>query len=138
MAKFQIFDENFKQQVSGTCKTAKEKLSDAVLTEEGRLDTEKISAAARNAVKKVEGGVKEGYQKFSDNFIDEQGRLDTDKVEDAVTNTYHKAGRRLATSMTRLAGKLAGKFGIDGENTDVIDSEVVAGNTVEADEDDFV
>lgn len=125
MAKFQILDEEFKQNVSDSCEKIKDKLSDALLTEEGNLDTEKIGSAARDTIKKVEEGVKDGYQKFSDNFIGEDGHLDTEKVGEAVNSTYRKAGRFLATGMTRLAEKLADKFGVQEENGEIIDSELV-------------
>ena len=125
MEKTNIFDEEFKQRVSDGCGKIKDKLSDALLTEEGSLDTAKIETAARDAIKKVEEGVKDGYQKFSDTYMKEDGSLDKEKIGDAVNTTYRKAGRVLASSMTRLAEKLTEKFGADGENGQIIDAELV-------------
>lgn len=126
MAKHQIFDEEFKQSIADGCEKIKDKLSDALLTEEGNLDTEKIGNAVEDTLKRVEEGVKDGYQKFSDTYMKEDGKLDTEKVGAAVNTTYHKAGRMLAAGMTRLAEKLTDKFGVQGENGEIIDSELVA------------
>ena len=126
MEKTKIFDEEFKQKVSDGCEKIKDKLSDALLTEDGSLDTEKIGTAVGDTIKKVEEGVRDGYQKFSDSYMKEDGKLDTEKVGAAMNTTYHKAGRILATGMTRLAEKLADKFGVQDENGQIIDSELVA------------
>lgn len=130
MAKHQIFDEEFKQSIADGCEKIKDKLSDALLTEEGNLDTEKIGSAVEGTLKKVEEGVKDGYQKFSDTYMKEDGKLDTEKVGAAVNTTYQKAGRMLATGMTKLAEKLADKFGVQGENGEIIDSELVVEEVV--------
>lgn len=126
MAKQQIFDEEFKQNVADGAKKIKEKLSDALLTEDGSLDTEKIGNAVGDTLKKVEEGVKDSYQKFSDSYMKEDGKLDTEKVEAAVTDTYQRAGRFLATGMTKLAGILTDKFGTQSEDGKIVDSELVA------------
>lgn len=125
MEKVQIFDEEFKQKVADGCEMIKDKLSDALLTEEGHLDTEKIGNAARETVKNVEAGVMDGYQKFNDNFVTEDGHLDREKLSDAASSTYRKAGRFLATSVTRLGQILSDKFGTNGDNAEIIDSELV-------------
>lgn len=126
MAKQQIFDEEFKQNVADGAKKIKDKLSDALLTEDGSLDTQKIGNAVGDTLKRVEEGVKDGYQKFSDSYMKEDGKLDTEKVSAAANDAYQKAGRFLATGMTKLAGKLADKFGVQEENGQIIDSELVA------------
>lgn len=126
MAKHQIFDEEFKQSIADGCEKIKDKLSDALLTEEGSLDTEKIGSAVGDTIKKVEEGVRDGYQKFSDSFMTEDGRLDKEKVGEAVNSTYQRAGRILATGMTRLAGKLTDKFGTQEASGEIVDSELVA------------
>lgn len=126
MAKIQILDEEFKKSIVDGCEKIKDKLSDALLTEDGSLDTEKIGSAVGDTIKRVEEGVKEGYQKFNENYRNEDGKLDTEKVEAAVNISYQKAGRALATGMTRLAEKLADKFGVQEENGQIIDSELVA------------
>lgn len=139
MAKFPKLDEEFKQNLSEGCKKIGDKLSDALLTEEGKLDTEKLSTAARDTIKKVEEGVRDGCQKLNDNFVGEDGHLDTEKVGAAVNSTYRKAGRFLATGMTRLAGKLAERFGVDADGGEIIDSELVTqeGPVVTAEPEDF-
>ena len=114
MAKFQILDEEFKKNVSEGCDKIKEKLSDVLLTEEGKLDTEKIGNATRDTFKKVEDGVKDSYRKFSDEYV-KDGSLDKEKLGEAANRSYHKAGRFLATSVTRLADVLTGKFGVNGD-----------------------
>ena len=124
MAKFQIFDEEFKQNVSEKCSAAKEKLSDALLTEEGKLDTERIGNAVEDTFKKAEETVKDGYRKFSEEYV-KDGSLDKEKLGEAANRTYRKAGRSLATGLSRLAEKLANKFGVNGENTEIFDTEVV-------------
>lgn len=124
MAKFQIFDENFKRNLSDSCGKLKDTVSDAILTEEGKLDTGKISSAARNTIQKVEDGVKDGCRKFSQEYM-KDGSLDKEKLGDAANRGYQKAGRFLATSMTRMADKLADKFGLDGDEKEIIDSELV-------------
>ena len=126
MAKHQIFDEEFKQSIVDGCEKIKDKLSDALLTEEGSLDTEKIGSAVGDTVKKVEEGVRDGYRKFSDSYMTEDGHLDKEKVGETVNNTYQRAGRILATGMTRLAEKLTDKFGTQEGSDRIIDSELVA------------
>ena len=125
MEKTRIFDEEFKQKVSDGCEKIKDTLSDALLTEEGKLDTEKIGNAARETAKNVETTVKEGYQKFNENFRKEDGSLDKEKLNDAAGKTYRKAGRFLATGMTRLAQILSDKFGTNADNAEIIDTELV-------------
>lgn len=125
MENTKIFDEEFKQKVSEGCEKVKEKLSDALLTEEGKLDTEKIGNAARETAKNVEAGVKEGYQKFNENFRKEDGSIDKEKLGDAAGKTYRKAGRFLATGVSRLAQFLSDKFGTNADNAEIIDSELV-------------
>ena len=125
MEKTKIFDEEFKQKVSDGCEKIKDKLSDALLTEDGSLDTEKIGNAVGDTIKKVEEGVKDGYQKFSDSYMKEDGKLDKEKVGAAVNNAYQKGGRLLATGMTKLAEKLVDKFGVQEHEGQIIDSELV-------------
>lgn len=131
MAKYQIFTEEFKQNVSESCDNIKEKLSDALLTEEGKLDTEKIGGAARDTAKKVEEGVKESYRKFNEEYKKEDGSLDKEKLGEAANRSYRKAGRFLATGVTRLAEILSDKFGTNSENGEIIDSELVTEEPVE-------
>jgi hypothetical protein len=126
MAKQPIFDEGFKKNVSESCGKIKDKLSDTFLTEDGKLDTEKLGNTARDTFKKVEDGVKDGYHKISDPFVGEDGQLDREKVGSAVNSAYMRTGRFLATSMTRLAEKMADKFGVDEENQGYADSEYVS------------
>lgn len=123
--------EEIKQNVTESCEKIKDKLSDALLTEEGKLDTERIGNAVTDTFKKVEEGVKDGYQKLSDSITDENGDLDKEKVGAAVNRTYHKAGRFLATGMTRLANKLTDIFGTQEEKGEIIDTEVVAEEPVQ-------
>ncbi len=125
MAKQPIFDEGFKQNVTESCEKIKDKLSDAFLNEDGKLDTEKLGNTARDTFKKVEDGIKDGYHKISEPFVGEDGQLDKEKVGAAVNDAYRKTGRFLATSMTRLAEKMADKFGVDGETGDIIEAELV-------------
>lgn len=131
MAKQQIFDEEFKRSVGEKYSAAKEKLSDALLTEEGKLDTGKIGSAVEDTFKKAEAGVKDSYRRFNEEYV-RDGHLDKEKVGEAANRTYRKAGRRLATGMTRLAEKLADKFGVDGEGGQVIDSELVTEEPAQA------
>lgn len=125
MAKYQIFDEEFKQSIAQGCEKIKDKLSDALLTEEGNLDTEKIGNAVEGTFRKVEEGVKDGCQKFRDSYVRDDGSLDKTKIEETVHTTYRKAGRVLAAGMSRLAEKLTDEFGIQEENGEIIDSELV-------------
>lgn len=118
------FDE-IQQNVTEGCEKVKEKLSDALLTEEGKLDTEKIGNAVTDTFKKVEDGVKDGYRKVSESVTDENGKLDKEKVGAAANKTYRKAGRFLATGLTKLAGKLTAIFGTQEEGGEIIDTEVV-------------
>ena len=62
MEKRKIFDEEFKQEISEGYGKIKDKLSDALLNEEGKLDTEKIGNAARDTAEKVEEAA-EGEEK---------------------------------------------------------------------------
>ena len=130
MAKFQIFDEDFKQNVTEKCNAAKEKLSDALLTEEGKLDTEKIGNAVEGTFKKAEETVKDSYRKFNEEYV-KDGSLDKEKLGEAANRTYRKAGRSLATGLSRLAKMLADKFGVNADNNEIFDAEVVS-------EEDFV
>ena len=132
MAKFQIFDDAFKQNVTEKCNAAKEKLSDALLTEEGKLDTEKIGDVVEGTFKKAEESVKDSYRKFNEEYV-KDGSLDKEKLGEAANRTYRKAGRSLATGLGRLAEKLSDKFGVNGENNEIFDAEVVT-----ADAEDFV
>lgn len=125
MAKFIHLDEEFKQNVTEKYNQVKEKVSDAILTEDGSLDTEKIGNAVSDTARKVEADVRRGYQKFSENYRREDGSLDKEKLSDAANTAYRRAGRSLATGVTRLAGKLADKFGVDQEGA-IIDSELVS------------
>ncbi len=125
MEKTPIFHDEFKKKVSEGCDAIKAALSDALLTDEGRLDTEKIGDAARDAAKKVEDTVREGHQKFSEDFLRDDGSLNREKLRDAADRTYRKAGRFLATGMSRVAEKLSDKFGTDAECVEVIDSQLV-------------
>lgn len=140
MAKIRIFfDEEFKQSVAEKCNAAKEKISDVLLTDEGRLDTEKIGNAVTDTFQKAEAGVKDSCRKFSEEYV-KDGTLDKEKLGEAANRSYRKAGRALATGMTRLAEKLSGKFGINGDNSEIFDAEVVPGdaNVVIAEEAEFV
>ena len=131
MEKHRIFDKEFKQNVAEGCEKIKNKLSDTFLTEEGNLDTAKIETAARDTFNKVETGVKEGYQKFSDAYLKEDGSLNKEKLGDTLNTTYYKAGRVLASSITRLAERLTDKFGTDSEEGQIIDAELVAEDSTE-------
>jgi hypothetical protein len=124
MEKKQIFDEEFKQNVSDKYQAVKGKLSDALLTEEGNLDTEKIGSVVTDTAKKVEGTVREGYERFNREYV-KDGKLDKEKVGAALNDTYKKGGRFLATSMTRLAEILTDKFGSNSQKGEVIDTELV-------------
>lgn len=126
MEKVKIFDEEFKQKVSDSCGKIKDTLSDALLTEEGKLDTEKIGNAVTDTFRKAEDGIKDGCRKFSEEYV-RDGHLDTDKVGTALNDSYQKAGRFLANSVSRLAEKLSDRFGTDGEPGAVFDSEIVTG-----------
>ena len=66
MAQFPNFDEEFKQNVSEKFRYAKEKVSDAILKEDGSLDTEKIGRTVAETAQKAEDTLREGYQKFND------------------------------------------------------------------------
>lgn len=121
MAKY----EEFKQNVTESYEKVKEKLSDALLTEEGKLDTDKIGNVVTDTFNKVEEGVKDGYRKVSESVTDENGNLDKEKVSAAANKTYRKAGRFLAVGLTKLAGKLTDIFGVQEEGGEIIDTEVV-------------
>lgn len=131
MAEFPKFDDEFKQNVSAKFQSVKEKVSDAVLKEDGSLDTEKISGAVTETARKVEDSVREGYQKFSAEYV-KDGTLDKEKLGEAAMRTYRKAGRSLATGVSRLSAFLTDKFGTYSQNGEIVDSQVVT-----AKEDDF-
>lgn len=131
MAEFPKFDEEFKQNVQEKLQNAKEKVSGAILKEDGALDTEKISGAFTGAARKVEEGVKSGYERFSNEYV-KDGTLDKEKLTDSVKRTYRKAGRALATGVSKLADYLTDKFGTQANNGEIVDSQVVT-----ADAEDF-
>lgn len=133
MAEFPKFDEEFKQNVSAKFQSVKEKVSDAILKEDGSLDTEKIGNAVTDTAKKVEDTVREGYQKFSDAYV-KDGSLDKEKLEEAAGRTYRKAGRSLATGVSKLADFLTDKFGVDGQNGEIVDTEIVTAGDFENEE----
>ena len=140
MAEFPKFDEQFKQNVSEKFRNAKEKVSDAILNEEGKLDTERIGNAVTDTAKRVEESVKESYQKFSEEYV-KDGSLDKEKLGEAAQRTYRKAGRALATGVTKLADFLTDKFGTQGQNGEIVDTEIVAdaaAPVVTAEPEDFV
>ena len=124
MEKQPIFDEQFKQNVSEKYQAVKEKVSDAILKEDGKLDTDKIESKVSEACQKVENTVKAGYQKFSDTYM-KDGSLDKEKLGETAKTTYHKAGRVLATGVGKLAKLLSDKFGVQDHHSEVIDSELV-------------
>jgi hypothetical protein len=130
MAEFPKFDEEFKQNVSEKFQNVKEKVSDALLTEEGKLDTERIGNAVTDTAKKVEDTVRGSYQKFQEEYV-KDGTLDKEKLGEAANRSYRKAGRSLATAVTRLANFLTDKFGTQSQNNEIVDAEVVAEAPVE-------
>ena len=125
MAQFPKFDEEFKQNVSEKFRSVKEKVSDAILTEDGSLDTGRISDAVTGTAKKVEDNVREGYRKFSEAYV-KNGSLDKEKLGETVSRTYRNAGRSLATSVNKLAGFLTDKFGVQGQSGGIVDTEIVS------------
>ena len=140
MEKQKIFDEEFKQNVSEKFQSVKEKVSDALLTEEGKLDTERIGNAVTDTAKRVEAGVKESYQKFQAEYV-KNGELDKEKLSETAKRTYRKAGRGLATGVTKLANFLTEKFGVQGQNGEIVDTEIVPEDktpVVTAEPEDFV
>jgi hypothetical protein len=124
MAQFPKIDEEFKQNVSAKFQNAKEKVSDAILKEDGSLDTEKIGNAVTDTAKKLEDGVRDSYRKFSEAYV-KDGTLDKEKLSEAANRTYRKAGRGLATRVSKLADFLTNKFGVQGQNGDIVDTEIV-------------
>ena len=124
MEKFRIIDEQFKQTVADTCSAAKEKISEALLTEDGKLDTDKIENAVEGTFRKAEKTVRDGCRKFSEEYV-KDGALDKEKLGEAAIRTYRNAGRSLATGLTHLAQKLTDKFGVNGDNNEIFDTEVV-------------
>lgn len=124
MAQFPKFDEEFKQNVSAKFQQAKEKVSNAILKEDGTLDTEKIGSAVTGTAKKVEDSVKDSYRKFSETYV-KDGSLDKEKLGEAANRTYRKAGRGLATGVSKLADFLTDKFGVQGQNGEIVDTEIV-------------
>jgi hypothetical protein len=132
MAQFPKFDEEFKQNITEKFRHVKEKVSDAILKEDGSLDTEKISSAVNDTAKKVEEGVRGSYQKFSDEYV-KDGVLDKEKLGESAKRTYRKAGRTLATGVSKLASYLTDKFGVQGQEGEIVDSEIVT-----AEPEDFV
>ena len=140
MAEFPKFDEEFKQNVTEKFQNVKEKVSDAILTEEGKLDTERIGNAVTGTAKRVEESVKESYQKFNEEYV-KDGSLDKEKLGESAKRTYRKAGRALATGVTKLANFLTEKFGTQAQNSEIVDTEVVAEEAalvVTAEPEDFV
>lgn len=132
MAQFPKFDEEFKQNITEKFRHVKEKVSDAILKEDGSLDTEKISSAVNDTAQKVEEGVRGSYQKFSDEYV-KDGVLDKEKLGESAKRTYRKAGRTLATGVSKLASYLTDKFGVQGQEGEIVDSEIVT-----AEPEDFV
>lgn len=130
MAEFPKFDEEFKQNVSAKYQAVKEKVSDALLTEEGKLDTERIGNAVTDAARKVEDSVKTSYQKFNEEYV-KDGSLDKEKLGEAANRSYRKAGRSLATAVCKLSNFLTEKFGTQGQNGDIVDAEIVTEAPVE-------
>jgi hypothetical protein len=124
MAEFPKFDEEFKQNVNEKFRNVKEKISDVLFTEEGKLDTEKISGAVSDTARKVEQGARDSYQKFSDEYV-KDGSLDKEKLTETAKRTYRKAGRALATGVSKLADFLTEKFGTQGQNGEIVDSQLV-------------
>lgn len=141
MAEFPKFDEEFKQNVSEKFQNVKEKVSDAILTEEGKLDTERIGNAVTDTAKRVEESVKESYQKFSEEYV-KDGSLDKEKLGETARRTYRRAGRVLATGVSKLADFLTDKFGTQDQNGEIVDSELVVepenASDVTAEPEDFV
>ena len=125
MAQFPKIDEELKQNIAAMFRQAKEKVSGALLKEDGSLDTERIGNAVTDTAKKVEDSVRDGYRKFNETYV-KDGSLDKEKLEEAASRTYRKAGRGLATGVTKLAEFLTDKFGVQGQPGDIVDGEVVA------------
>ena len=130
MAEFPKFDEEFKQNVSEKFQNVKDKLSGAILQEDGSLDTEKIGGAVMDTARKIEDSVRIGYQKFNEEYV-KDGTLDKERLGESAKRTYRKAGRSLATGVSRLSAFLTEKFGTYSENSEIVDSQVV---TAEADD----
>lgn len=124
MAQFSKFDEEFKQNVTEKYQAVKEMVSEAILKEDGSLDTEKIGNAVTEAAKKVDDTVRDGCRKFSEEYV-KDGSLDKEKLGDAAQRTYRKAGRALATGVSRLADYLTDKFGVQGQGGEIVDTQVV-------------
>lgn len=140
MEKQKIFDEEFKQSVTDKFQTVKEKVSDVLLTEDGKLDTQRIGNAVTDTAKRVETGVKDGYQKFREDYV-KNGELDKEKLSESAKRTYRKAGRGLAAGVTKLANFLTDKFGVQGQSGEIVDTEIVteeAVPVVTAEPEDFV
>ena len=139
MEKQKIFNEEFKQNISEKFQNVKEKVSDALLTEEGKLDTHRIGDAVSDTAKKVEDGVKDSCRKFQSEYV-KDGQLDKEKLGDAAKRTYRKAGRGLATGVTKLAAFLTDKFGVQGQGGEIVDTEIVPEEApvVTAEPEDFV
>ena len=136
MAQFPKIDEEFKQNITAQLQNVKEKLSDALLTEDGNLDTQKIGSAVTDTAKKVEGTVREGYQKFADAYV-KDGSLDKEKLGETASRTYRKAGRSLATGVSKLSDFLTEKFGTQGQNGEIVDTQIVTDPPAAAAEEDF-
>ena len=69
------------------------------------------------------------------------GSLDKEKLGESAKRTYRKAGRALATGVTKLANFLTEKFGTQAQNSEIVDTEVVAEEAalvVTAEPEDFV
>ena len=124
MAQFPKIDEEFKQNVSDAFQNVKEKVSDAILKEDGSLDTERIGNVVTDTAKRVEDTVRDSYRKFSETYV-KDGTLDREKLGEAANRTYRKAGRGLATGVSKLADFLTEKFGVQGQNGEIVDTEIV-------------
>lgn len=124
MAQFPEFDEEFKQNVSEKFQNMKERVSGAILKEDGSLDTEKIGNAVADTARKVEESVKGSYQKFSEEYV-KAGTLDKEKISEAANRTYRNAGRKLAAGVSKLADILTDKFGAQGQGGEIVDSQIV-------------
>ena len=125
-------NEEFKKNISDKFHAVKEKVSDAVLKEDGSLDTDKIGNTVIDTAQKALDSVQEGYRKFRDEYV-KDGQPDKEKLGDAAKRTYRKAGRTLAAGVSRLADYLTDKFGVQGQSGEIVDSRLVT-----AEPEDFV
>ena len=83
-----------------------------------------MSGAVSDTARKVEQGARDSYQKFSDEYV-KDGSLDKEKLTETAKRTYRKAGRALATGVSKLADFLTEKFGTQGQNGEIVDSQLV-------------